>query len=128
MSIGDGANDVNMINAANVGVGIKGREGLQAARASDFAIGEFKHLRRLLFFYGRECYRRNTHVIRFNFFKNMILVLPQFWFGFIGAFSGQALYDSVLYQLFNLLYAALPIIIYAVFDYEKTDDEFVTNC
>jgi phospholipid-transporting ATPase len=54
LAIGDGANDVNMITAAHVGVGIKGLEGAQAARASDYAIGEFKLLRRLLFYHGRE--------------------------------------------------------------------------
>jgi phospholipid-transporting ATPase len=41
LAVGDGANDVNMITAAHIGVGIKGVEGNQAARASDYAIGEF---------------------------------------------------------------------------------------
>jgi len=54
LAIGDGANDVNMISMANVGVGIQGKEGIQAARASDYAISEFKLLRRLLFSYGSE--------------------------------------------------------------------------
>ena len=54
MAIGDGANDVNMIAEAHIGIGIKGIEGMQAARASDFAIGEFKMLRKLLLNYGRE--------------------------------------------------------------------------
>jgi phospholipid-transporting ATPase len=76
LAIGDGANDVNMITAAHVGIGIKGLEGAQAARASDYAIGEFKLLRRLLFFHGRESYRKNTSLILFNFFKNTLLVLP----------------------------------------------------
>ena len=55
LAIGDGANDVNMINAAHVGVGIMGVEGNQAARASDYSFGEFKFLRRLLIVKGREC-------------------------------------------------------------------------
>lgn len=76
LAIGDGANDVNMITAAHVGVGIKGLEGAQAARASDYAIGEFKILRRLLFLHGRECYRRNCGLILFNFYKNTLLVMP----------------------------------------------------
>lgn len=54
LAIGDGVNDVNMISMANVGVGIQGKEGIQAARASDYAISEFKFLRRLLFSYGSE--------------------------------------------------------------------------
>ncbi|EGR33087.1 phospholipid-translocating p-type flippase family protein, putative [Ichthyophthirius multifiliis] len=118
LAIGDGANDVNMINAAHVGIGIKGKEGQQAARASDFSVGEFKILLPLLFNHGRECYRRNTVLICYNFYKNMILVLPQWWYGFITGFSGSSLYDPWIYQLYNLCYTSLPIVIYAVFDEE----------
>jgi phospholipid-transporting ATPase len=76
LAIGDGANDVSMITAAHVGIGIKGVEGQQASRASDYAIGEFKMLRPLLFIHGRESYRRNTALVLFNFFKNIVLVFP----------------------------------------------------
>jgi P-type E1-E2 ATPase len=69
-----------MITAAHVGVGIKGLEGQQAARASDYSIAEFRFLRRLLFVHGRESYRRNSNLVCYNFFKNICLVLPQFWF------------------------------------------------
>jgi phospholipid-transporting ATPase len=79
LAIGDGANDVNMITAAHVGIGIKGVEGQQAARASDYAVGEFKTLRRLVLYYGRESYRKNTHLICYNFFKNMVVVTPALW-------------------------------------------------
>jgi phospholipid-transporting ATPase len=72
LSIGDGANDVNMITEAHVGIGIKGLEGQQAARSSDYAIGEFKHLRRLIFVYGRESYRKNTKLILYSFYKNIV--------------------------------------------------------
>jgi len=53
LSIGDGANDVNMIQTAHIGVGIFGKEGNQAAAFSDYAISEFRHLRRLIFWHGR---------------------------------------------------------------------------
>jgi len=79
LAIGDGANDVNMITAANVGVGILGKEGAQAARASDYAISEFRFLRRLMFYFGRESYRKNSLLIFFNFYKNVMLVLPHIW-------------------------------------------------
>jgi phospholipid-transporting ATPase len=118
LAIGDGANDVNMIIAAHVGVGIKGVEGQQAARASDFAIGEFKILRKLVYFHGREAYRRNSYLILYNFYKNMVVVVPQFWFAFYCGFSGTTIYDQVIFQGFNLFYASIPIIIYAIFDYE----------
>ena len=70
---------MNMITAANVGVGVKGSEGNQAARASDYVIGEFKLLKPLIFYFGRESYRKNANLILYNFYKNILIVLPQFW-------------------------------------------------
>lgn len=93
LAIGDGANDVNMITEAHVGIGIRGVEGQQAARASDFAIGEFRILKELLLNHGRECYRKNTALICYNFYKNMLLVLPQWWYAFVNGFSGASNYD-----------------------------------
>jgi len=125
LAIGDGANDVNMISAAHVGIGIRGVEGQQAARASDYAIGEFKLLKKLLVHHGRECYRKNSNLILFNFFKNIILVLPLFWIGFDMIFSGQRVYESWLYSLFNVFYSSCPIIVYALFDAEFSDDSLM---
>jgi phospholipid-transporting ATPase len=88
LSIGDGANDVNMITTAHVGVGISGLEGQQAARSADFVIGQFKFLKILLFVHGRECYRKNAYLVCYNFYKNALYVLPQYWFGFYSTFSG----------------------------------------
>jgi phospholipid-transporting ATPase len=73
-------------------------------------------LKRLLVYHGRESYRRNSNLILYNFFKNVLLVLPVFWLGFSMAFSGQQIYDTWLYSLFNVFYASLPIVIYAVLD------------
>ena len=116
LAIGDGANDVNMITAAHVGIGISGLEGQQAARSSDYAIGEFKYLRSLLFVHGRECYRRNSYLVIYMFYKNILFVMPQFWYGFWSAFSGQTLYESWIYQGYNLAFTAFPIMWYCVFD------------
>ena len=88
LAIGDGANDVAMILKAHVGVGIAGREGMQAARSSDYAIGKFKFLRNLLLYHGREAYRRNTWIICYNFYKNFLYVVVQYFFGFYSVFSG----------------------------------------
>ena len=63
LAIGDGSNDVNMLNVAHVGIGIRGREGLQAARASDYSIAKFCYLKNLLFYHGRESYRRNGYLV-----------------------------------------------------------------
>ena len=88
LAIGDGANDVNMITAANIGVGILGREGAQAARAADYSIGKFKFLKNLLFVHGRECYRRNSFATVYIFYKNILLTAPLFIYGIFSAFSG----------------------------------------
>lgn len=128
LAIGDGANDVNMITAAHIGVGIKGHEGGQAARASDYSFGQFKHLKRLLVVYGREAYRRNSILVLYTFWKNMLVVFPQFWYALMFYnFSGMTLYDKYLYQMVNILYTSLPIIIYAVFDMEIEYSHLETN-
>lgn len=82
LAIGDGANDVNMINAAHVGVGISGLEGQQAARAADYSIGQFRYLKNLMFVHGREAYRRNSYLVLYMFYKNVLVVLPLFFYGF----------------------------------------------
>lgn len=125
LAIGDGANDVNMISAAHVGIGIRGKEGQQAARASDYAIGEFKLLRRLLLYSGRESYRKNSILICYNFYKNVILVMPFFWFGIYNGFSGQLLYDPWIFQFFNVFYASLPIMLFALFDEEYPNTKYL---
>ena len=63
----------------------------------------------------------------FNFFKNMVLVLPQFWYGATNNFSGQTLYDAWIYQMFNIFYSSMPIIIYAIFDKELHSRTLVEN-
>ncbi|CAD8053969.1 unnamed protein product [Paramecium primaurelia] len=125
LAIGDGANDVSMINEAHVGVGIQGVEGTQAARAADFAISEFKHLKRLMFYYGVECSRRNALTILYIFFKNQVFITPYFWFGFLNGFSGQYLYDQWLSSLFNTVFAALPQVLYALFDEMHPSSEYL---
>lgn len=122
LAIGDGANDVNMITAAHIGIGILGVEGRQAARASDYSIGQFQYLKRLLYVHGRESYRKNSYVVCYNFYKNVLFVVPQFWFGFVSYFSGQTLYDPWIYQLFNIVFTCLPIIWFGIYDKEVSYD------
>ena len=105
-----------MILKAHVGVGIAGREGLLAARAADYAIGQFKFLKTLLFVHGREAYRRNSLLILYNFFKNTLYITVQYFFGFKSAFSGQVLYDPLIYQLYNMTMTTLPILWFSVMD------------
>ena len=79
LAIGDGANDVSMIQAAHVGVGISGVEGLQAARSADVAIAQFRYLRKLLLVHGAWSYQRISKVILYSFYKNIALFMTQFW-------------------------------------------------
>ena len=88
LSIGDGANDVSMIREAHIGVGLYGNEGMNAVQASDFALGEFKFLWRLLMHHGRLCYLRNAELVLYFFYKNFVMTCPHLFFAFANGFSG----------------------------------------
>lgn len=94
LAIGDGGNDVNMIQQGNVGIGLFGLEGMQAANASDFAVPEFQCIERLLFVHGRWLYLRNAEMILYFFYKNMLFTIPQFFFAIFNAYSAQSLFES----------------------------------
>lgn len=79
LAIGDGANDVSMIQAAHIGVGISGVEGLQAARSADISIAQFRFLRKLTLVHGAWSYQRISKTILFSFYKNITLYMTQFW-------------------------------------------------
>ena len=87
LAIGDGANDVSMIQAADVGVGISGEEGLQAVNSSDYAIAQFRFLKRLLFVHGEWCYARNSNMIVNFFYKNIMGIGVLWWFQIYCAWS-----------------------------------------
>jgi hypothetical protein len=76
LSVGDGANDVGMIQAANVGVGISGFEGQQAVMASDFAIAQFRFLERLVLVHGGWSYKRICRMVRVSFLCLLLNTLP----------------------------------------------------
>ena len=123
LAIGDGANDVNMIQKAHVGVGIEGLEGKQAVNNSDFAIAQFRFLQKLLLCHGRWCYRRMATVSYYMFYKNAFFVFANWFTGFWQNFSGQNYYlEYPLYQGHNMFWTALPIIIFGVFDKDLVKD------
>lgn len=121
LAIGDGANDVSMIQAAHVGVGISGEEGLQAARASDYAIAQFRFLQRLLLVHGRHSYRRISKVILYSFYKNIALYIVQFWFTIHNGWSGQTFFERTTLTAYNIAWTLLPVVAVGVFDKDLPD-------
>ncbi|XP_077594057.1 phospholipid-transporting ATPase ID-like [Stigmatopora nigra] len=116
LAVGDGANDVGMIKAAHVGVGVSGREGTQAVLASDFSIGRFRHLERLLLVHGRWSYLRMCKFLDYFFYKNFTFTLVHVWYAFFCGFSAQTVYDQWFVSMYNVAYTVLPVVGVAVFD------------
>ena len=117
LGIGDGANDVAMLRAAHVGVGIIGKEGRDAVNASDFGIGQFRFLRSLLFVHGRNNYRRLGMFIYFTFYKNMVNSLTMFYFSMVAAASAPLLWPPIISDfLAPAAFTMLPILMFPLFD------------
>ncbi|KAK5897198.1 hypothetical protein CesoFtcFv8_010282 [Champsocephalus esox] len=116
LAVGDGANDVNMIQAADIGVGISGQEGMQAVMASDFAISRFKHLKKLLLVHGHWCYTRLANMIIYFFYKNVAYVNLLFWYQFFCGFSAATMIDYWLMIFFNLFFTSVPPIMFGIMD------------
>ncbi|XP_068613709.1 probable phospholipid-transporting ATPase IM [Brachionichthys hirsutus] len=121
LAIGDGANDVSMIKAAHIGVGISGQEGMQAVLASDFSFAQFRYLQRLLLVHGRWGYLRMCKFLRYFFYKNFTFTFVQFWYAFFCGFSAQTVYDEWFITLYNLVYAALPVLGMGLFEQDVND-------
>ncbi len=123
LAIGDGGNDVNMIKASHVGIGLFGKEGYQAAFNSDYAISQFKYLKQLIFITGRFCLKRNSYFIYQYFFKNILFTLPQFWLCFYSCFNGTNIFDEWYYMGFNSFVTVIPVAARAISE-EDFDPEF----
>jgi magnesium-transporting ATPase (P-type) len=112
-----------MINEAHIGIGIYGDEGLRAVQCSDFAIGEFKYLRRLLLFHGRTNNVRISNMILYFFYKNFVFTICHFYFAFYNNFSGQTIIDDWFITLFNLIFTAFPLGVRAILDHDVLPDD-----
>lgn len=116
LAIGDGANDIAMIQASHVGVGISGREGLQAARVADFSIAQFRFLERLLFVHGRWNYHRTGKYILATFWKEIVFYITQAQYQRYTGFSGTSMYESWNLTVFNVFFTSLPVILLGIFE------------
>ncbi|KAG9001427.1 hypothetical protein FRB94_004792 [Tulasnella sp. JGI-2019a] len=116
LAIGDGANDVSMIQAADIGVGISGEEGLQAVNASDYAIAQFRFLKRLLFVHGHWSYQRNGNMIVNFFYKNIVCIGVLWWFQIYCAWSTTYVFDYTYLLFWNVFWSLAPVIAIGLFD------------
>jgi phospholipid-translocating ATPase len=106
-----------MIQSANIGIGLKGHEGLQAFNTSDYGISEFKSLCPLLLIHGRWAYRRISKLVLYMFYKNVLICLPSYYLNVTTSlFSGQRLFEEFMYQLFNVIFTSIPLIVFGVFE------------
>ncbi|XP_066843923.1 phospholipid-transporting ATPase IC isoform X1 [Anser cygnoides] len=121
LAIGDGANDVNMIKTAHIGVGISGQEGMQAVMSSDYSFGQFRYLQRLLLVHGRWSYIRMCKFLRYFFYKNFAFTLVHIWYSFFNGFSAQTAYEDWFITLYNVLYSSLPVLLVGLFDQDVSD-------
>ncbi|CAJ2504225.1 Uu.00g116190.m01.CDS01 [Anthostomella pinea] len=121
LSIGDGANDVAMIQEADVGVGIAGVEGRQAVMSADYAIGQFLFLQRLVLVHGRWSYRRMAEVIANFFYKNMIWTFTIFWYQCYCDFDITYIFEYTYILLFNLILTSVVPVLIGVLDQDVSD-------
>jgi magnesium-transporting ATPase (P-type) len=101
---------------------------MQAVQSSDFAIGEFKILRRLLLFHGRTNYIRIAEMVLYFFYKNFVFSINHFYFAFYTNFSAQTIMDSWFITLYNLILTAFPLGARAATDFDiKPDDGVIID-
>eukprot|EP01064_Diplonema_japonicum_P039191 TRINITY_DN9775_c0_g1_i3.p1 TRINITY_DN9775_c0_g1~~TRINITY_DN9775_c0_g1_i3.p1 ORF type:complete len:1134 (+),score=217.97 TRINITY_DN9775_c0_g1_i3:48-3404(+) len=125
LSVGDGGNDVAMIQEATVGVGIVGKEGRQASRAADYSIARFRFLQPLLLVHGQYSYQRSCYIVQYCFYKSMLLAIIQIIFNFFALFSGVSYWNSLLLTTWNSVFA-VPVPFY-VLDKILPKDKLLAN-
>lgn len=116
LAIGDGANDVSMIQMADVGVGICGQEGRQAVMASDFAMGQFRFLKRLLLVHGHWNYQRVGYLVLYNFYRNAVFVMMLFWYILFTAFSTTSALTDWSSVFYSVIYTSIPTMVVGIMD------------
>lgn len=122
--IGDGGNDVSMIQAADVGVGIVGKEGRQASLAADFSIEQFHHLVKLLVWHGRNSYKRSAKLAQFVIHRGLIIAVCQTMYSIALKFEPEGLYKDWLLVGYATIYTAAPVLSLVL---DKDVDEDLAN-
>uniref|UniRef100_A0A8D0CDW3 Phospholipid-transporting ATPase n=1 Tax=Scleropages formosus TaxID=113540 RepID=A0A8D0CDW3_SCLFO len=131
LSVGDGANDVMPARFPNIilfkHVSIKGKEGRQAVRNSDYAIPKLKHLKKLLLVHGHLYYVRIAHLVQYFFYKNLCFILPQFLYQFYCGYSQLPLYDAAYLTMYNICFTSMPILAYSLFEQHISIDTLLDH-
>eukprot|EP00002_Diphylleia_rotans_P025424 TRINITY_DN5023_c0_g1_i2.p1 TRINITY_DN5023_c0_g1~~TRINITY_DN5023_c0_g1_i2.p1 ORF type:complete len:1147 (-),score=229.78 TRINITY_DN5023_c0_g1_i2:131-3571(-) len=114
LAIGDGGNDVSMIQQAQVGVAILGREGKQASRAADYTITKFRFLLPLLLVHGRLSIYRTAFIAQYSFYKSLIIGFIQVSYGIFSAYSGTSFFNSFCLTAYNIIFTGVPIFFFSL--------------
>ncbi|XP_014470440.1 PREDICTED: probable phospholipid-transporting ATPase IF [Dinoponera quadriceps] len=124
-AIGDGGNDVSMIQEAHVGIGILGREGRQASMSADFAFSKFMFLKKALLVHGHWYYLRISILTQYFFYKNLAFITPQVLYGLHSGFSTQQLYDGMYLMCFNVLFTSIPVVMYGLSEQDYNAEQLM---
>jgi phospholipid-translocating ATPase len=116
LAVGDGANDISMIQEADVGVGINGKEGLQAAMSSDYTISQFRFLNQLLLVHGRWAYHRGSELVLNYLYKNLLWVFIIFYYQFYCGFSASLVMNITYSIYFDTVFTFFPTFLIGIFD------------
>ncbi|KAH8287613.1 hypothetical protein KR054_010753 [Drosophila jambulina] len=126
-AIGDGANDVSMIQEAHIGIGIAGREGKQAARCADYAIARFEMLRRLLLVHGHYNSQRLAFLVLFYCYKNIIITGCMALFQVYDLYSATNVYNSLYLWLFDIVYISFSFTYLAISDKHYSEEKLLSH-
>jgi len=126
LAIGDGANDVPMIEGAHIGVGVRGKEGVQAVQVSDIAISQFRFLVPLLLCHGQRAYRRIAVFLCFFLYKNVALVLCDVIWSIQDDFQGRVAFPEWLSMGYNAIFTSWHILF--ALGWDKGVPDYVANC
>jgi phospholipid-translocating ATPase len=108
-AIGDGGNDVSMIQAAHIGIGIVGKEGKQASLASDYSIQQFSHIGKLFLYHGRNSYLNTSTMSQFIIYRGVIFALMQSFYAVFFFASPVALFTGGLVVGYSCWYTMFPV-------------------
>lgn len=127
LAIGDSNCDIAMIQEANIGVGIRGKDGTQVCNSAEVELENFSQLKDLLLVHGYRNYSRLSRSVLLFLHKNLILTILTFVYIFVSDFSGTSIFNSSLLVAYNIFFTTLPIIVLGVSDEDLTYDQILAH-